>query len=160
MRKAKTIIACMAALAVLVAVQSESAQGKLQGVWKIRQVTLTGSNGRTITDPQPGFIIFTKQHAAMVSIMGYKPRPDMPQLDATDAQKVATWTPFCSAAGTYKVEGTAVTFHPIAAKNPFEPGAFTTFVFGIEGDTLYLMTNATKSGPVADPITLQLTRVE
>ena len=88
------VVACMAALAVLMVVQSASAQNKLEGVWKMTEVTFTGPNARTITGTQPGFLIITKKHFSMVGVQGDKPQPDLPQQGATDAQKVAAWTPF------------------------------------------------------------------
>jgi hypothetical protein len=160
MYKTKIAIACMAALAVLLTVQSAAAQGKLQGVWKYTEINITGPNARTITAPQPGLLIFTKKHVATVSITGDKPRPDLPQKDATDAQKVATWTPFWAMAGTYEVKGTTVTYHPIVAKNPLEPGAFTTLDYRIEGNTLSLKQKTNKAGPIANPTTMKLVRVE
>jgi hypothetical protein len=124
------------------------------------EVTLTGPNARTVTNPQPGFIIFTKKHYSLVALSGDKPRPDLPQKDATDAQKVATWTPLTATLGTYEVKGTTLTFHPIVAKNPVQPGAFITWDFKIVGDTLFMMVKATNAGPVANPPTFRQVRVE
>ena len=124
------------------------------------EVTLTGPNARTITNPQASLYIFTKKHFSFVEIRGEKPRPDLPQKDPTDAQKVATWTPFWAGAGTYEVKGTTWTFHPIVAKNPIEPGAFTIWDFKIEGNTLTMTLKATKAGPIATPPTYKLVRVE
>ena len=160
MRKTRIIIACMAALAVFLIVQSAAAQGKLEGVWKVTETTTTGPNARTITAPQPGIWIFTKKHCSSVGITGDKPRPDLPQQGATDAQKVATWTPLVANAGTYEIKGTTITIHPIVGKNPFPPGAFTTFDFKIEGNTVTVTAKATANGPVANPYTLKLVRVE
>ena len=160
MKKSLIVIACMAALAVLVTVQSAAAQGKLEGVWKTTEITLTGPNARTITNPQPGFIIFTKKHFSIVAISGDKPRPDLPQKEATDAQKVATWTPLNATIGTYEVKGTTFTFHPILAKNPLEPGSFTTWDFKAEGNTILATQKANKAGPSANPVTFKWVRVE
>lgn len=160
MKKPFTVITCMVALAVLLTVQSAAAQGKLEGVWKTTEITLTGPNARTITNPQPGFIIFTKKHFSIVAISGDKPRPDLPQKEATDAQKVATWTPLNATIGTYEVKGTTFTIHPIVAKNPLEPGAFTTWDFKIDGNTIVATTKANKAGPIANPVTFKWVRVE
>ena len=53
-------------------------------------------------------LIFTKKYFSMVLIAGDKPQPDLPQ-KATDAQKVATWTPFQASTGTYEVKGNTYT---------------------------------------------------
>jgi hypothetical protein len=162
MKKLFILFACMTALAVLLNVRSASAQGKLEGVWKITEVTLTGPNTRTITNPQPGLFIFTKKHYSMMMITGEKPRPDLPQKDATDAQKVATWTPFTANAGTYEVKGAVLTFHPTVAKNPngMAPGSVGTCDFKIERNTLTITIKAIQAGPVANPYTMKFTRLE
>ncbi len=155
----RMIIACTAALVIMLIVQSAAAQGKWEGVWKPTEVTLTGPNARTITTVQPGLVIVTKNHYSIVAISGEKPRPDLPQ-KATDAQKVATWTPFAANAGTYEVKGTTVTQRPIVAKDPFPSGFFITSEFKIEGNTLTITPKATQNGPIANPYTMKLVRVE
>ncbi len=160
MRKTMMIVACIAVLAVMVIVQSAAAQGKLEGAWKVTEITLTGPNALTNTAPQPGIWMFAKKHCSSVGISGAKPQPDLPQKDATDAQKVATWTPLIANAGTYEIKGTTITIHPIVGKNPFPPGAFTTFDYRIEGNTLTVTLKTTSDGPVANPYTLKLVRVE
>jgi hypothetical protein len=162
MKTSLKVIAFMAALAVLVTVQSAAAQGKLQGVWKVTEVTLTGPNARTITVTQPSLYIFTKKHFCFAEIRGEKPQPDLPQKDATDAQKVATWTPFNAALGTYEIKGTTFTGRVIVAKNPYmmKPGNFGTGDFKIEGNTLTITVKATDAGPVANPYTMKMVRLE
>ncbi len=163
MRKIRrTAIACMAVLIILVTVQSAAAQGKLQGVWKMTEVTVTGPNAQTITNIQSNLIIITNKHYSRTGIIGNNPRPDLPQKEATDAQKVATWTPFFADAGTYEVKGTTITTKTLVGKNPsqMEPGNFGTADFKIEGNTLTITTKASNAGPVANPITLKLVRLE
>ena len=51
----------------------------------------------------------------------------------------------------------------IAAKNPAEmrAGNFLTFTFRLEGpDTLWLTTKTDENGPLANPTTVKLTRLE
>lgn len=160
MNKSLVAVACIAVLVVLLTAQSAAAQGNLEGVWKTTETTSTGPNARTNTNPQPGFIIFTKKHFSIVAISGDKPRPDLPQKEATDAQKVAAWTPLTAGIGTYEVKGTTFTLHPILAKNPIEPGAFATFDFKTEGNTIVATQKANKAGPVANPVTFKWVRVE
>jgi len=159
MKTCLKVIACMAALAFLMLVQSASAQGKLEGVWKITHVTLTGPNAQTITNPQPGFMIFTKKYSSLVGITGDKPQPDLPQ-NATDAQKLATWNPLAATVGTYEIKGTTVTRHNIVAKNGVKRGSFGTADFKIEGNTLTMTFKANQDGPIANPTTITLVRME
>jgi hypothetical protein len=56
-----------------------------------------------------------------------------------------------------------MTYRRIAAKNPnnLRPGAFTAVTFRFEGnDTLWITGKANQNGPIADPTTLKLTRLE
>jgi len=160
MKTSLKVIACMAALAVFVAVQSAAAQGKLQGVWKLTEVAFTGPNARTITPVEPGIWIITTKHIGFVAITGEKPRPELPQRDATDAQKVATWGPLQAMVGAYEVKGTTITAHPIVGKNPAKPGRFTTLDFKIEGNTLLTTPKTNQDGPIANPYTLKMIRLE
>ena len=52
--------------------------------------------------------------------------------------------------------------HPVVAKNPnaMHAGNSGSSTFKLEGKTLVLTQVSTQSGPVANPITLRLTRVE
>ena len=80
MRKMRIIIACMAALAVLLIVQSAAAQGKLEGVWKATEVSMSGPDSFKDSNPQPNFFIFTKKHFSTSAVTADKPRP-VQQLD-------------------------------------------------------------------------------
>lgn len=161
MKTSLKIIACMAALGVLLTVQSAAAQGKLPGVWKIAEITISGPNPQTIPATSPNLIIFTKKHFSLVSITG-ESRPNLPQKDATDAQKVATWTPFAAVSGTYTVKGTTFTAQALVAKDPsgMAPGNFVTYDFKIVGNTLIATPKASQDGPITNPPIVKLTRLE
>lgn len=157
---AATIILAIA-LAVLATAPIASAQGsKLEGVWKATEVTLTGPNARTVMPSEPGFLIITKKHFSNFGVNGDRPQAVLPQKGATDAQKLAAWTPFSATLGTYEVKGTTFTIHPINDKNPIEPGSFSTYDFKIEGDTLIFKRTVTQAGPTPDSMTIKLTRLE
>ena len=160
MKTSVKVIGCMAALAVLVIVQSAAAQSELQGVWKITEVSISGPNARTVKPLENNIFIFTKKHFSSIKVVSQKPRPGLPQKDATDAQKVATWAPFSATAGTYEVKETSLTAYPFAGKNPIEPGTFLVFDVKIEGDVLFITMKANKDGPIANPPTYKCVRVE
>jgi len=163
MRKAKTLIACLTVLVVLVIVQSASAQSRLEGVWRVSEVTITGQNTFKITvEPtHPSLFIVTKKHWSLLNI-GTPTRPDLPKQGATDAQKVAAWTPFIASAGTYEVQGNMVTSRNTVAKDPGDmaPGNFTTNEFKIEGDTVTFTPKTNQDGPIANPMITKMVRVE
>ena len=162
MKTSLKVIACMAALAVLMVALSASAQGKLQGVWKITEIAITGPKPLTITNPQPSLMIFTEKYFSTTYVTSDQPRPDQPLEKATDAQKLAVWTSFMAFAGTYEVKGTSMTIHSAVAKNPedMKPGNLSIFDFIIERNTLFLTFKATKEGPRTNPMTFKMVRVE
>lgn len=147
-------------LAVLVTAPTAAAQDQIEGVWKITEVVIAGPNARTISNPAPNPFIFTKKHYSRAFLTAE--RPALPRQNPTDAQKAAAWTPFAAEAGTYEIKGEVITIHPIIAKNPdaMEPGVVLTSDLKIEGNTLTLTAKATQNGPIANPSTMKLVRVE
>ena len=51
---------------------------------------------------------------------------------------------------------------PIAAKNPaaMAPGAFITYSYKLDGDTLWVTQQRNQNGPFANPVTVKAVRVE
>ena len=162
MKTSLKVIACIAALGVLMVVQSASAQGKLEGVWKVTEASMSGPNGFKNTNPQPNLWVFTKKHFSTVAVTSDKPRPVQPLEKATDAQKVAAWDPFIAAAGTYELKGTTFTGHNLVSKDPedMKPGNFSTWECKIEKNTFTCTLKATEAGPLANPITIKAIRLE
>jgi len=147
MKKLLIVFACITALAVLFNVPSASAQGKLEGTWKYVEFIPSGPDAKPI--PLEGVLIFTKSHFSMIFVLGDKPRAELPQKGATDAQKVAAWTPLSAGAGPYEVKGNTYTARSLVAKNPGgSPDDWVTVEFKIEGNTLITTPKATKSGPL------------
>ncbi len=114
-----------------------AAQSKLEGVWKV--VEVSAPKLPTITNPQPSLYIFTKKHYSRMEVAADKSRPDLPQ-NATDAQKVAVWGPFNAVSGMYEIKGNKIVLRPIVSKDPrlMAPGYSTDHEFALEGDTLYV----------------------
>ena len=160
MKTSYKIIACTVVVSVLMTVQAAVARGKLEGVWKVTQITFTGPNARTVRPIEPGIWVFTRKYASYVSIYADTPRLALPPKDATDAQKVAAWTPFYAAASTYETKGSTLTFHTIITKRLTKPGEFITSDFTIEGNTLTITPKAYEDGPYTNPVTFKLIRLE
>jgi hypothetical protein len=174
MKTSVKIIACMlfvfALLAVscgspqteeaVVAPEEATASNPLVGVWKITEITGTGPEAETITDPQPGFFIFTKKYLSNVGVSSNTPRPELPE-NPTDAQLLEAWRPFDAGVGTYEVDGNTMTTHSLVTKNPNrKPSDFWSGEFRIEGDDLFITGKANQDGPIENPYTLKLVRVE
>jgi hypothetical protein len=135
----------------------------IQGVWRTAEVTLTGPAARTIRQPTSLGII-TAKHYSRVEIHGPEPRPPLPAAaDATAEQLRATWGPFFAEAGMYELsDGDVLTMRPLVAKNPavMNSGFFTIYTYRVEGDTLWLTQRSDQRGPIANPATIRLARVE
>jgi hypothetical protein len=181
MKTSLKVIACIAALAVFMVVQSAFAQGKnavsgkviaqskgvtqgtLQGAWKVTEFSTSISSASKITTTaQPGIFIFTKKHYSIMFLSIDKPRPEVPLQNPTDAQKVAAWGPLSANSGSYEIKGTTLTTHPMMAKNPavMKPGAFVTYDFKIQGNTLLLTPKESNTVPGGNPPTFKLVRLE
>ena len=91
-----------------------------------------------------------------------KPRPELPEKGATDKETADAFRPFIAQGGTYEIKGNEITYRPITAKNPnaMRTGAFQTSTFRLEGDTLWITGKANATGPIANPVTVKMTRVE
>jgi hypothetical protein len=150
--------------AAAVAQSRSSSQSTIQGVWQVSEVTAASPKPATNTKPEPGLYIFTAKHYSIVRITGDKPRPNLPDAvqKATAAELLAVWNPFAANAGTYEVSGGNLTTRPMVAKNPaaMSTGAFNVSAFKIEGNTLWLTAVRNQSGPVQNPATIKLTRIE
>jgi hypothetical protein len=116
----------------LVAAENSAARSQpktqVEGVWKIAEVLMPSKNpaekATSITDPQPGLIIFTKGYYSSIAVRARQPRaafaPAKDPANLTDAEKIARyeqWNPFSANSGTYEVKGSTLQMHPIVAKN-------------------------------------------
>ncbi len=141
-----------------------SAQEKLTGAWKITEFTMYFDFGKTVafTGTQPGMVLLTKTRFSMLAVVGDKPRPDFDRANATDAQKVAAWTPFIALAGTYERMGATLIFRDEVSKDPFDmkPGLFYRIDYKLEADTLVLSVKANQDGPIPNPMVIKLARLE
>jgi hypothetical protein len=144
----------------------DSKPESVQGVWEAVQVTMTGPSPRTITIPEPraNLTILTAKHYSRVEVHAEGPRPVVADVaNATADQLRAAWGPFFGEAGTYEISnGNTITMRPIAAKNPaaMAQGAFTTHTFRLQGDTLWVTDQRNQNGPIANPVTAKLVRIE
>ena len=110
----------------LLAASASFAQTKtpFEGVWRISEEILPGTNTATTIDPQSSLIIFTRGYYTEVFVMRGQPRaPGPPPKDPqnlTDAEKIARyeqWRPFAANSGTYEIKDSTLTRRVIVAKN-------------------------------------------
>ena len=137
----------------------------IQGVWQAVEVTIPGPTKRTIPipEPRPNLTVITARHYSRVQVEAEGARPSVADVTKASADELrAAWGPFYAEAGTYEVSGNLITLRAVAAKNPaaMMPGAFTTWSFKMEGNTLLVTVERNQNGPIADPVTVTLRRVE
>jgi hypothetical protein len=141
-------------------------QGSIRGVWQAVQITVTGPTARTITipEPRPNLIILTAKHYSRVEVHADGPRPTPADAAKATADELrAAWGPFFGEGGTYDISGAdVITMRPTVAKNPasMTRGAFITRRFRVQGDTLWVTDQRNERGPIANPTTAKLVRVE
>jgi len=162
MRRASISVVLLAAmLDVLLVAQGPASDARsLQGAWRVAEVHMSGPTPRSITNHNPGMILVTAKHFALVVEAGDKPRPT--GRPTTLEELRAIMDPFVSFAGAYDVSDGILTVRIAVHKNPalMVPGAFVAYSYKLEGNTLTLRGTGTHLGPRADPYTWKLTRVD
>jgi hypothetical protein len=155
----------VAGLLVSHAIAGQAKSPSIQGVWQAVEVTMSGPAARTITipEPRPNLTVITARHYSRVQVEAEGARPALPDVAKANADELrAAWGPFYAEAGTYEVSGDRITLRPVAAKNPaaMARGAFTTWSYRLDGNTLWVTADGNQNGPIANPVTVKSVRVE
>jgi len=136
----------------------------VEGVWKIAEVVLPATNPEakgtpiTVTNPQPGLIIFTKGYFGGMAVTGPTPRatvaPAKDPQNLTDAEKIARYEQcrnFIANSGNYEIKGSTLIMHPIVSKEVagMATGIQITWEFKLEDvNTLRLIPTGDQSATV------------
>jgi hypothetical protein len=140
----------------------QTKRGPFEGVWQAVEVTLSGARAMTVK-PGANLTIFAGKHYSRIEVHTDKPRPVLANPASATAEELReAWGPFVAEAGTYEVADNLITLRPIVAKNPaaMAPGVTMVYSYKLEGDTLRLTAQRDRNGPVANPFTVKLVRVE
>ena len=134
---------------------------KLQGVWESVEVTTTGPNAATYP-AQPGLFIFTGNHHSQTTVNGNAPRKRPADQAKATADELRELLRFTANAGTYEIKGGDLLRHPAVALSALNmaPGVTVTSSYNLEGDTLWMTLKSNYNGPVANPATTKLRRVQ
>jgi hypothetical protein len=142
---------------------AQEPKAALQGVWRTVEVVVPGAPGRTYR-PEATLAIFHGRHYSRIEVHTEQPRPLLAdQASASADQLRAVWGPFIGEAGTFELSGNdTITMQATVAKNPaaMAPGAASVYTYRREGERLTLTQVRTPAGPMSNPITITLTRVE
>ena len=165
MKKSLIVVLAVGLLASQ-ALAGQSKRESIQGVWQAVEVTITGPGAHTIAIPQPrpNLVIFTARHYSQIHLDAEGSRPVLADVTKATADELrAVWGPFAGEAGTYEVtNGNVITMRPLVAKNPvaMAPGAFITYSYKLDGDTLRVTFQKDQNGPIVNPVTIKAVRVE
>ena len=146
-------------------IAGQSKRDSIQGVWQAVELTITGPGARTIVIPQPrpNLTIFTARHYSQIHDDAEGPRPVLKDVTKASADELrAVWGPFAGEAGTYEVTDGVITTRPLVAKSPaaMAPGAFITYSYRLDGDTLRVTFLKNQNGPIVNPVTIKAVSVE
>ena len=150
---------------ILALAASATAQSKkIEGVWRLNEITTTGTNGSTKQITQPSLYLFTKKHYSIIYVSSDSPRPvieDLSTASSADLRNIFV-TSFIANAGTYEMKDGKLTMRPVVAKSPtfMQAGNFLTMSVKIGGNMLTLTSDSSNNGPAANPSTFKLTRIE
>jgi hypothetical protein len=163
MTVALMLFAVSVTVPAVVAAQSRPASTpKLQGAWRI--IEITGSSPKTykIISPQPGLWVFTAKHYAFAREDSVRPRWVKP--DAPTQSELLNALDFSAQSGTYEIDGNGeLVLHRIAAlgQSNMVAGNFARMAVRMEGDSvLYMTQRATNQGPTTNAPTTKMRRVE
>lgn len=165
MTRAFAVLASVALLAGT-NLAGQSKRDSLEGAWQTVEVTVTGPGARTITipEPRPNLALVTASYYSRVEIHADAERPMLADAARATADELrAVWGPFVGEAGRYEMTGdNRITMRPIVAKNPalMKSGAFVTYIYKLQGDTMWLTYEKNQDGPIPNPVTVKLQRIE
>jgi hypothetical protein len=146
-------------------IAGEPKSASLQGVWQAVEVTIPGPVKRTIKvpEPRPNLTMITARHYSRMQVEAEGARPAVADVTTASADELrAAWGPFYAEAGTYDITRNVITLRPVVAKNSaaMTAGAFTAWTFTLESNTLRVTAQRNQDGPIANPPTITLVRVE
>ena len=126
-------IAAFQSAPVQAAPSDEAAAQSLVGAWTLEQTEITGGNNPGTFTERPGLALITATHYMRMHVLGSGTRPLLGE-NATDAERLAAYTPFAATGGTYTLEGSTFTGQLSIAKNPNNMNATVTAEMRFEGD--------------------------
>jgi hypothetical protein len=165
------------ALGLTLAGQVRSSSMTIKGVWQVTEWSTSGLKGRVNQSPQPWYYVFTDRHYSVIGVNGDTPRPALPPpAKRTPRQLSDAFERFVAGFGTYGTTGRDTLIiggsgttsgektllgKRLVSLHPNDMASSQTFTYILEGaNTVWLTLTAEGAGPVANPTTFKLTRVE
>lgn len=109
------------------------------GVWQIKEIGRQNVKDSITDKPFPNILIFTPHHYSMVWVFGENARRAFSKhWKPTDAEKIERFDSMVVNAGTYEIEGSTLTVHPVVARIPGFVGGKLICEFHVDRDTMKL----------------------
>jgi hypothetical protein len=107
------------------------------GVWQIEKIHHLD---RLIADkPVPSIFMFTHGHYSMLWVLTTKPeQPFAERWNPTDEEKLKRFNSLIVNSGTYEIDGSMLTMHPLVARVPDLVGGRQICEYSIDKDTMRL----------------------
>jgi hypothetical protein len=155
--------AALVFLGTAVTLAANDPRAVFQGVWRTVEVTVPGPMPQTFR-PAATIAIFHGKHYSRVEVHAEQDRPMMRNPAVASADELrAVWGPFVGEAGTFELSGkNTVTMRAMVAKNPaaMTDGALSVYTYERNGETLTLTQVRGPAGPMTNPVTVTLMRIE
>ena len=158
--KVKNVAASLGLMVVLCGI---AAAQSVAGAWRLDEIKPAGAEAKAIKFTNPNSYLFTKGHWSTIRIEGDKPRSTERWTKMTPDQVIDTYVKqFTASGGTYEMKGDTLTMRTTIAKNPniMTRGDWISYNVKIDGRTMTLTATATNEGPIRNPVTMTLTRLD
>jgi len=117
----------------------ESDSTGIVGVWQVKEVARQGDSEKIADKPVPSIFIFTPRYYSMVWVFGAEPRrPFAERWNPTDAEKIERFNSMVVNSGTYEINVSTLTAHPIVARIPDFMGGRLICEYHVENDIMQL----------------------
>ncbi|UCF71158.1 MAG: lipocalin-like domain-containing protein [candidate division WOR-3 bacterium] len=109
------------------------------GVWRIIKIARQGSNRKITDKPFPNIFMFTPLHYCMAWVLNPNAeKPFAQRWNPTDEEKINRFDSMVINSGTYEIDGSVLTAHPIVARIPDFVGGKLICEYALEGNTMHL----------------------
>jgi hypothetical protein len=150
-------------LFVILVLSGFAAAQEVAGTWRLDEVTTSGTDGKTSKFTNANMYLFTRGHFSIIRVEGDKPRSTDSWTTMTPEQVIDTYVKqFTASGGTYDMKGSMLTMKTTIAKNPgfMARANWISYAVKVTGQTMTLTATATNEGPIKNPQTMTLTRLD
>ena len=150
-------------MSLMLVLSGFAAAQEVAGAWRLDEATLPGPEGKTAKFSNPNIYLFTKGHFSIIRIEGDKPRLTDSWTTMTPEQVIDTYIKqFTASGGTYEMKGSTLTMKTTIAKNPniMTRGDWISYTVKLNGQSMTLTATATNEGPIKNPMSMTLTRLD